>query len=72
MESYPTDHQHLIRYKDDEGYDVIVLDTADDGWVYPWWCWLVLGVFILILLTCVANAVLRAAGIIKDDNREIK
>ena len=43
------------RYRDLEGYEVIVLDSKRD-WTWPWWTWLILGVFILMVLTCITKA----------------
>ena len=60
------------RYRDRDGYEVIVLDNITNDWTFPWWLWLILGVLILILLTCVASAVLRAIGVITDDRDQHK
>ena len=50
---------------------ILVLDDLASEWRYPWWVWLLLGVVALVLLTCVASALLRATGVITDQ-REIK
>ena len=50
------------------GYNVFVLETGEaEGWVAPWWTWLVLGVLALVLLTCCARATMRMAGFLKED-----
>ena len=61
-----SDTTHHTRYKDTEGYEVIVLNSKTD-WVVPWWTWLILGVFILMILTCATNALLKAIGVITED-----
>ena len=58
------------RYRDVEGYEVIVLEPKTD-WIAPWWTWLILGVFILMVLTCITKAFLKAIGVITED-REAK
>ena len=45
---------------------MIVL-TAVSSLSVPWWTWLVVGVEVLILLTCCTRAVLRAAGVGTED-----
>ena len=54
---------------------VIVLDAVAGAghWtgLLPWWLWLVVGVVCLVLLTCAASHLLRAAGVIADE-RELK
>ena len=47
--------RYACRYRDLEGYEVIVLDSKRD-WTWPWWTWLILGVFILMVLTCITKA----------------
>ena len=55
--------------------EVIVLDAVAGAghWtgLLPWWLWLVVGVVCLVLLTCAASHLLRAAGVIADE-RELK
>ena len=55
--------------------EVIVLDAVAGAghWtgLLPWWLWLVVGVVCLVLLTCAASHLLRAAGVITDE-RELK
>ena len=67
-----TEDIQQTRYRDRDGYEVIVLDNIAKDWTFPWWLWLILGVLILILLTCVASALLRAIGIITDDRDQHK
>ena len=52
-----------------EGKDLpmIVLSVGGGDWSAPWWTWLVVGVVVLMLVTCCTRAVLRAAGVITED-----
>ena len=46
---------------------VLVLSAGGGDWSAPWWTWLVVGVVVLMLVTCCTRAVLRAAGVITED-----
>ena len=49
------------------GQNMIFLAPALLDWSIPWWTWLVVGVVVLMLVTCCTIAVLRSAGVITDD-----
>ena len=46
---------------------MLVLTAAVSDLSVPYWIWLVVGVVVLMLLTCCTRAILRAAGIGTED-----
>ena len=66
-------YQLLVLMIDNSGEDlsVLVLTVSPGTWSSPWWLWLMVGVVALVLGTCCARALLRAAGVITDE-RSVK
>ena len=49
------------------GFDVVVLSGSSIAWPVSWWAWLVVGVVLLMFVTCATRAALGAAGFIAEE-----
>ena len=49
------------------GYEVIVLSWLPTSWPFSWWAWLLVGVILMMLVTCATRAALGAVGVIAED-----